>query len=185
MLPFWERYGGEVCHLFVVLCVLLLAVTPVAASDETGGKLCVWDASGAVVGAWPMRDGQGFVIRYTHSVALTPVEEHFVIKDGGIWLDKTIYQDFGAGLPSTPESGQRMSVGNGCIVMGDYNRPLVTFDVRVGRVAGHALLLHSDAGTQEIALAALASPGSALTFTFAPQGCGAGPSAHESFQRQP
>ena len=150
------------------------------------GELCVRDAGGAVVAAWPMDEGQGFAIRYTHSVALTPVEDHFLIRDGVIRLDRTVYQDFGAGLPSAPEAGQHMSAGQGRIIMSGYDRPLPSFDVRVGRVAGHTLLLAGAGGAREVPLAELAAPGSALTFMYAPRGCGAVPSAHdESFQRQP
>ena len=173
-----------------MLCAACLAAPRPTAADTGAaggqeGELCVRDADGAVVGAWPMREGQGFAIRYTHSVALTPVEDHFLIRGGVIRLDRTIYQDFGAGLPSAPEPGQSMSAGQGRIVMSGYDRPLPSFDVRVGRVAGHTLLLDRDCGAGEVPLANLAAPGSALTFMYAPRGCGAGPSAHESFQRQP
>ena len=143
------------------------------------------DAQGALAGAWLLAEGEGFAIRYTHSVALTPVEDHFVIRGGVIHLDRTVYQDFGAGLPSAPEAGQQMSAGHGRIVMSGYDRPLRTFDVRVGRVAGHALLLRDGAETRETPLADVAPAGSALTFTYAPQGCGAGARPHEPFQRQP
>lgn len=153
----------------------MLAAQPADAAGKTAGELCALDAAGAVLGAWPMGEEQGFAIRYTHSVALTPVEDHFVIRDGIIRLDKTVYQDFGAGLPSVPESGQSMSAGNGRIVMSGYDRPLPRFDVRVGRVAGHVLLLPGEGGARELPLLNLAPAGSALTFTFAPRGCCAGP----------
>ncbi|MBD5538602.1 MAG: DUF1850 domain-containing protein [Desulfovibrio sp.] len=150
-------------------------LAPLAAQGAgAGGELCVLTAEGAVAAAWPLGEGQGFAIRYTHSVALTPVEDHFVIRDGVIHLDKTVYQDFGAGLPTAPEAGQRMSAADGHLVISGYSRPLARFDVRVGRVAGHTLLLPPDAGQAETPLADLAPAGSALTFTYAPQGCGAG-----------
>ena len=170
---------GGLCGraLFQQLCALflgygLLLLSPAAYGGEAGGELCILDATGAVAGAWPLGEGEGFAIRYTHSVALTPVEDHFIIRDGIIHLDKTVYQDFGAGLPSVPEPGQRMSAANGHIVMSGYARPLASFDVRVGRVAGHTLLLPPGAGKRETPLAELATPGSALTFTYAPRGCG-------------
>ena len=150
-----------------------LLLPQAAAAGEAAGELCVRDAAGAVAGAWPLREGQGFAIRYTHSVALTPVEDHFVIRDGIIQLDKTVYHDFGAGLPTAPGPGQRMSATDGRLVISGYAMPLESFDVRVGRVAGHTLLLPPGAGTRETPLADLAPAGSALTFTYAPHGCGA------------
>lgn len=156
--------------LFQLFAALL--AFPAGATDAAEGELCILDAQGAVKGAWPLAEGQGFAIRYTHSVALTPVEDHFVIRDGIIHLDKTVYQDFGAGLPTAPEAGQRMRSADGRLVISGYARPLASFDVRVGRVAGHTLLLPPGAGKGETPLAELAPPGSALTFTYAPQGCG-------------
>ncbi|MBD5626649.1 MAG: DUF1850 domain-containing protein [Desulfovibrio sp.] len=167
------------------MCLALLGALVLSATGAGAGELCVRDARGALAGAWPLGEGEGFAIRYTHSVALTPVEDHFIIRDGVIHLDRTVYQDFGAGLPSAPEAGQQMSAGHGRIVMSGYDRPLRTFDVRVGRVAGHALLLPASAGGGEVPFTRLAPAGSALTFTYAPQGCGAGATPHEPLQRQP
>ena len=183
----FSQRRARAARLFAALglCLALLAAPVVSATGAGAGELCVRDAVGALAGAWPLGEGEGFAIRYTHSVALTPVEDHFIIRDGVINLDKTVYQDFGAGLPSAPEPGQEMSAGNGRIVMSGYARPLKTFDVRVGRVAGHALLLPDSAGGGEVPFTRLAPAGSALTFTYAPQGCGAGATPHEPLQRQP
>ncbi|MBD5557124.1 MAG: DUF1850 domain-containing protein [Desulfovibrio sp.] len=149
-----------------------LLLPSAAAADGTTGELCVLDAAGALAGAWPLAEGEGFAIRYTHSVALTPVEDHFVIRDGIIHLDRTVYQDFGAGLPTAPGPGQSMSAADGRLVISGFARPLERFDVRVGRVARHTLLLPTGAGQAETPLAKLAPAGSALTFTYAPHGCG-------------
>lgn len=170
--------GGAAGHGFVRLLgaiflgAVLALVSAAGAADGAAGELCVLDAAGAVAGAWPLAEGQRFAIRYTHSVALTPVEDHFVIRGGIIHLDKTVYQDFGAGLPTAPGPGQSMSAADGRLVISGYARPLERFDVRVGRVAGHTLLLPPGAGQAEIPLAELTPPGSALTFTYAPHGCG-------------
>lgn len=168
------RAGQRLVRLLgaLLLGATLLLPPPASAAEGAAGELCVLDAAGAVAGAWPLAEGQGFAIRYTHSVALTPVEDHFVIRGGVIHLDKTVYQDFGAGLPTAPDPGQRMSVVDGRLVISGFARPLERFDVRVGRVAGHTLLLPTGAGPAETPLADLAPAGSALTFTYAPHGCG-------------
>lgn len=115
-----------------------------------------------------MKDGALFGLRYTHSVALSPVEDFFRLHCDGIWLDKTIYRDFGAGLPTAPEGSQLMRFGNGEIEISGINRKLPEFSLRVGRVAGHVLFFPEDgekAGNLEIPLDSLAAPGSALTFS--------------------
>lgn len=51
--------------------------------------------------AWRLSNGEYFTVRYTHSVQLTPVWETYEIQAGDIILKETIFQSFGAGLPST------------------------------------------------------------------------------------
>ena len=71
-----------------------------------------------------------------------------------------------------------MSTGDGHIVISGYHKALPSFDVRVGRIARHTLLLPREGAaegksargmTREIPLAELAPPGSAVTFTLAPR----------------
>lgn len=119
----------------------------------------------------PVKEGSVFGIRYVHSVAQSPVTDYFVIKDGGIWLDRTVYEDFGAGLPHAPEEGQIMRQGNGKISISGYNRKLGSFQLRVGRVANHILILMpglppdaSGPHWRELPLDKIAKPGSAITF---------------------
>lgn len=129
-------------------------------------RLC--DAEGREVFSTELPCGVEFGIRFTHSVALSPVEEWFVAKDGKIALTRTVYQDFGAGLPHEPGPGQHMTVRDGYVEITGFTLLLSHMDVRVGRVAGHELLL-PQAGRKNaykvLPLSAWAPPGAALTFS--------------------
>jgi hypothetical protein len=57
--------------------------------------------TGEVLRSWKLGDGEFFTVKYTHSVQLTPVWETYEIQSGDIVLKETIFQSFGAGLPST------------------------------------------------------------------------------------
>ncbi len=81
-----------------------------------------------------------FILQYIHSVALSPVEDYFKICNDKIVLDKTIYKDFGAGLPHMPVGNQKMTVNNGQVEITGYNMEFNSFDVRVGRVAKHKFI---------------------------------------------
>ena len=48
-----------------------------------------------------MKDGETFIIAYTHSVELCPVTESYLIKDDKIILTETYFESYGAGLPAT------------------------------------------------------------------------------------
>ena len=112
-------------------------------------RLVLRDSSGRELFSRPAPDGSEFAIRYRHSVALSPVEDWFSVSGGCIYLEKTVYQDSGAGLPHQPGPGQRMYTENGKVVISGYHMALPSFDVRVGRVANHTLLLPEEGGGQK------------------------------------
>ena len=59
-----------------------------------------------------------------------------------------------------------MYTENGKVVISGYHTALPSFDVRVGRVANHTLLLPEEGGgQQEIPLNSLLEPGQAITLT--------------------
>ncbi len=149
-----------------LLLLLLLAVPATGNASDAPTYLQIQDASGKVLFSLAVNNGSMFGIRFIHSVAKSPVEDWYGIENGTIFLEKTIYQDFGAGLPHEPGPGQTMACANGYVTISGFHRQLASFDVRVGRIAGHALLLPAMDGQQGvIPLNSLAPPGNALTFT--------------------
>lgn len=149
--------------LGVLLSLCCLAVADGAVARQSCPVLTVSDAAGRVVLERAFPEGAAFGIRFIHSVAKSPVIDWYSAPGGRLQMDKTVYQDFGAGLPHMPGPGQVMTQRNGRVVISGYNMPLPSFDVRVGRVAQHTLLLPE--AWEEIPLATLAAPGAALTFS--------------------
>lgn len=128
------------CAIWV--CLLLFASAAWADSEHEGRlRLLLRDSAGATLFAIPVQEGDIFAITYTHSVAQTPVTDYFLIKEKAIWLEGSVYHDFGAGLPHTPEHGQQLRQEQGRLIMSGYNKRLGSFDLRVGRVAGHELVI--------------------------------------------
>ncbi|HJA78865.1 MAG TPA: DUF1850 domain-containing protein [Candidatus Desulfovibrio intestinavium] len=159
------------CRLFCAVLALSLQTAPVSASPvaPTGEavpvlRLRVTDAGGQTRILLPLGNGSTFAIRYIHSVARTPVEDWFAVNDNCLYLEKTVYQDFGAGLPHMPEGGQRMTTAGGHVIISGFHRALPRFDLRVGRIARHTLILPDAGGWREVPLDRVAPPGSALTF---------------------
>lgn len=155
---------------FCLVCLLLTCILA-APANSAGYILSLQNDRGQQLFSIPARNGEGFAIRYIHSVALTPVTDYFIIRDGKIFLDKTIYHDFGAGLPHAPESGQQMKTGHGQISITGYNREIPELGVRVGRVADHRMLIFDkernekgDVEPREVPLAGLSPPGTVIMF---------------------
>ncbi len=152
--------------LALPLLIMPTGGTPSAAGTAGGQlRLQLKDSEGAVLLSLAVKNGFVFGIRFIHSVAQSPVEEWFAVEDGTIFLEKTVYQDFGAGLPHEPGPGQTMTCADGHVVISGYHRRLASFDVRVGRIARHTLLLPAPDGRDgALPLNSLAAPGSAVTF---------------------
>lgn len=141
------------------------------AQNSSKYLLLLEDEKGDILYSVPLNEGGNFAIRFIHSVAKSPVTDHFIIKEGKIFLDKTIYHDFGAGLPHAPENGQTMKAENGEISITGFNRELPYLAIRVGRVADHTLILFESAKPEavnamagEVPLDKLATPGTVIIF---------------------
>lgn len=161
------KYTGALRAIFLInfsigLASLCLAVQVAAQT------LVATDSSGNPLYCRDLDPENGFAIGYIHSVAQSPVIDFFRVHDGCIVLDRTVYEDFGAGLPSAPQGGQMMRAENGKIIMSGYNLALPVLEVRVGRVARHELMFFNDGGNEiveKIPLSNLASPGKAISFS--------------------
>lgn len=161
------------CAIWV--CLLFAAFTAIPSQTaQTAQKeslhLVLRDAGGAALYSAPVLDGSLFAITYTHSVAQTPVTDYFLVKDKAIWLEGSVYHDFGAGLPHSPEHGQKLRQEHGRLIMSGYDRRLGSFDLRVGRVAGHELILFKGhdkdlAVTKTVPLGALVPGGGVINFS--------------------
>lgn len=136
-----------------------------AKAGDIESWLEVGNITGKTVFELPLQDRQCFAIRFLHSVARTPVYEWFCNQDGTLFLEKTNYQDFGAGLPYEAEPGQKMQVLDGQIEISGIHRQMQKFEIRVGRIANHTIIIQKEGKvTAEKALDSLAEPGSSLTF---------------------
>jgi hypothetical protein len=110
----------------------------------------------------PIDEGSRFSLIYIHSIHRTPVEELFIINEKRqIVLDATIFESYGVGMPTSLEGNETFRMADGKMRIENIDRTLTTFDLRIGQViADHKLRL----GRQEIPLAKLSKPGSAVRF---------------------
>ncbi len=89
--------------------------------------------------------GDEFEIRYTHSVARTLVIEKFrIMPDRQMLLYETVYQDFGAGLPSEPDEGAKMELTPFGVRITGMKRVMSSIPLRVGSIARHQIACGSD-----------------------------------------
>ena len=104
--------GAEMVNnqgLAIALALLVvLAPAPWFRHVERNMKLVVTTAEGRILYSEWVSPGDEFEIVFTHSIKRTPVIERFRVQaDGTIVVFETVYQDFGAGLPSEVDVGAK------------------------------------------------------------------------------
>jgi len=104
------------------------------ATQAAKGELCIElldTNTGAVVHAVPVFPGDGFTLKYIHSVEKTPVFERYVINaSGDIYLQETIIKSSGYGLPETQSTGN-FRFENGWLRITDFNLKISPLVFRV------------------------------------------------------
>jgi len=121
----------------IVLVTALLRPRAMVLQAVAGGGRVLYERQAA--------PGDEFEIRYTHSVARTLVIEKFrVTPDRQMLLYETVYQDFGAGLPSEPDEGAKMELTPFGVRITGMERVMSSIPLRVGSIARHQIALGSD-----------------------------------------
>ncbi len=98
----------------------------------------------------PVDIGDTFSIEFIHSVNKSPVEDFYQIREDGIYVIKTKYYGFGAGVQTELEDGQRLEYednGSSMVITG-IDRSMDDLQYIVGTVSDHVLRINN----QEISL---------------------------------
>ncbi len=150
--------------LAVITLVVVVSALVFSQCGE-GMRLVVTAYGGNVLYSSPVSPGDEFEIVYIHSVQRSPVVEKFrVLPDRSIVVFETIYQDFGAGLPSEVDEGAKVVVEPGGVRIYDMNRVMPRITLRVGSIARHQF----KHGTAVVNLADLVDSGTRVDVTVEP-----------------
>ncbi len=128
-----------------------LAIAAAAFFLSFGGWLVLSDGdTGQEYARYPLKPGEAFSITFIHSVNQTPVTDCYDVgRDGAVYLRKTIYYDFGAGVPFDLNEGETLSYAeDGAMVISGIDRMIPDFYLFVGTVSDHTLSV----GGKEISL---------------------------------
>ncbi|WP_051412044.1 DUF1850 domain-containing protein [Halonatronum saccharophilum] len=129
-------------YLLIILIIFLLAGILLGFNETF---LIVRELeSGDIIWNSKVYDGSKFIIRYTHSVHLTPVLEYFKVDGCKLILYGTDYQSYGAGLPFSEDDlpGEYL-LEEGFLKVRDINKVIGLIPLRVGNYAKHKLVFNS------------------------------------------
>ncbi len=126
----------------IVLVAVAAAFLPKFLAERLPERLVLSNGNtGAVYASYPLSDGEEFSITFIHSVNKTPVTDVYNINDDGkVLLLRTVYYDFGAGVPFDLNEGETLSFDdNGAMIIDGINREIPDFLIFVGTVSDHTL----------------------------------------------
>lgn len=102
-----------------------------------------------------------FMIRYIHSIHLTPIEELYRINDKNIVLFEMHYDTYSVGMPSELNEGEVFEQKDGKFVISNMNRIFSNIDLRIGQIiSNHTFIIDNE----EIELDKITTPGSWIRF---------------------
>lgn len=112
--------------------------------------------------AFRVREGDEFSVMFIHSVNQYPLTDVYEIRDGKIFVVRTIYNNFGAGVQTEIEPGQKLEYGeNGEMIVSGFNKEMPWLSYIVGTVSDHTLTIHG----KEISLRNLCGRNSKVEFS--------------------
>lgn len=118
--------------------------------------------TGKELSSYPVRDGDEFSITFIHSVNKSPVTDVYKIRGKDIFVERTIYYAFGAGVQTEIEEGQSLEYGeDGSMIVSGFNRRMERLSYIVGTVSDHILKV----GERTVSLRELCGKNTAIRFS--------------------
>ena len=133
-----------------VAAVIALAVTAAAfcvfMTFFSSEKLVIRNSeTDEVYKAFKAYEGLEFAVEFIHSVNKSPVKDVFVIRDGRIVADRTVYSAFGAGVQTEVEDGQTLEYDSeGNMVVSGFDIVFDKVKYIVGTVSDHVLYIEGE-----------------------------------------
>lgn len=101
--------------------------------------------TGETLAVYRIDEENEFSITFVHSVNKSPVTDVYESRNGKIYVVRTIYYSFGAGVQTELEEGQTLEYGeDGSMIVGGFNRQMDNLSYIVGTVSDHILEINGN-----------------------------------------
>ena len=148
------------------IACLAIAAAVFFLSHRQGQLVLTSAKTGEEYARYDLDPGEEFSVTFIHSVNKTPVTDAYDCDlDGNIYVRKTIYYGFGAGVPFDLNPGETLSYAeNGALVISGIDRLIPDYLIFVGTVSDHTLAL----GGEEISLRDLCGRNAKVRISYEP-----------------
>lgn len=101
--------------------------------------------TGEVLAEYPMSEGDEFSVTFIHSVNKSPVTDVYEFRGSRIFVVRTIYYSFGAGVQSEVREEQVLEYGDdGSMIVSGFERQMDRLSYIVGTVSDHTLHINNE-----------------------------------------
>lgn len=155
----FNKSKGAVAAIIFIIAAILAS----AAALHSGYYLTLRNGdSKEVYARYKVAEGDEFSVGFIHSVNKSPLTDVYQIKDHKIYVVRTIYYGFGAGVQTEIEDGQTLTFGeDGEMIVSGFDLEMPHLSYIVGTVSDHVLTIHGE----EISLRDLCGRNSTVEFT--------------------
>ena len=120
--------------------------------------------TGEVYARYLVREGDWFSIGFIHSVNKSPLTDFYEFHDHSIYVEKTVYYGFGAGVQTELEEGQHLEYGDdGSMIITGFHKEIPDLLYIVGTVSDHTMVLN---GGEPISLRELCGGRQKVRFSY-------------------
>lgn len=124
----------------VVLVITAVMLCLNSCKDDGVKLVLCYSENDEVIRTFDVSEGTEFSVEFIHSVNKSPVKDVFVVRDGKIYADRTIYATFGAGVQTEVEEGQTLGYDEeGNMIVSGFDMEFPRVNCIVGTVYDHVL----------------------------------------------
>ena len=139
-----EGSKSTVVRYIAAVVILVFAVLTAAFAYHHRSMYLVLSSekTGEVYARYPVHANDIFGIGFIHSVNKSPVTDYYEVRKDGIYVVRTVYYGFGAGVQTELEEGQTLEYGSdGSMIVTGFDRKMDDLVYFVGTVSDHTLTL--------------------------------------------
>lgn len=129
-------------NAIVIVTMALLFLSSCTKGIVENKRLILYNvSSGKEIAHFPIKSNGHFYVKFNHSVNMSPVIDYYRFNDKNeIYVYKTIYYNFGAGVETELENNESMSYGeDGSMIIDNINKKIDPLTYYLSNIYDHKL----------------------------------------------
>lgn len=135
--------------LFIIIpaiVIIAMAVLFLCIFKKPMKRIVLYSEAKYVINSFDIKSNGAFSVGFVHSVNKSPVVDYYRIDDkNNIYLFRTVYYNYGAGVPTDLEPGQKLTYGeNGSMIIDGIDKKIDNLSYYLSEESDHILTVIGD-----------------------------------------